>query len=176
MVRTTTLAAIKAHKPCSEGWCKLLKYLGKTQMDNEALDFETILESNGLEDALWALCVLPDSDKNKVRLLACDFVESILHHIPEGEARPAKAIQVARMYAKDKATLTELMIAKNDVYALVARPPDIVTYHVCSAVTWAIYGAIWDTYEAIDILVGTTNHLESIFKNWLQKMSGERKY
>jgi hypothetical protein len=31
----TTLKAIKEHSPCSEGWKKLLKHLGKTKCDEE---------------------------------------------------------------------------------------------------------------------------------------------
>ncbi len=49
---TTTLNRIRAHGPCAGGWAKLLKHLGKTQADDEPLPFATILESNGLDDAL----------------------------------------------------------------------------------------------------------------------------
>jgi len=51
----TTLNEIKKHKPCSRGWRKLLRNLGKTQADGEPLKITTILDSNGLKDALWCL-------------------------------------------------------------------------------------------------------------------------
>jgi hypothetical protein len=44
----TTLAAIRAWKPCASGWRKLLATLGKTKADDEPLSFAVILESNGL--------------------------------------------------------------------------------------------------------------------------------
>lgn len=72
---TTTLNAIRAYHPCSDGWQKLLRYLGKTKADDETLPILTILESNGLDDALWALQALPPEHDNAVRLLACDFAE-----------------------------------------------------------------------------------------------------
>ena len=33
----TTLNKIRAHGPCSSGWVKLLRHLGKTQADDERL-------------------------------------------------------------------------------------------------------------------------------------------
>ena len=51
----TTLNAIRAHSPCATGWSKLLRYLGKTGADDEPLLITTILDSNGVEDALWCL-------------------------------------------------------------------------------------------------------------------------
>lgn len=56
---TTSLAEIRAADPCEEGWTKLLAHLGKTRADDEPLDLLTILDSNGLDDALWCLRVPP---------------------------------------------------------------------------------------------------------------------
>jgi vacuolar-type H+-ATPase subunit H len=50
---TTTLNEIRSHGPCKDGWEKLLKHLGKTAGDDEALPLATILTSNDLDDALW---------------------------------------------------------------------------------------------------------------------------
>jgi hypothetical protein len=49
----TTLNKIKEHKPCKEGWEKLLKSLNKTKADDEELSLLTILDSNGIKDTLW---------------------------------------------------------------------------------------------------------------------------
>jgi len=51
----TTLNDIKSYGPCSQGWRKLLRNLGKTCSDNEPLKITTILDSNGLDDAMWCL-------------------------------------------------------------------------------------------------------------------------
>ena len=48
----TTLNEIREHSPCRDGWEKLLAHLGKTKADDEPLELLTILESNGLDDAL----------------------------------------------------------------------------------------------------------------------------
>jgi hypothetical protein len=57
----TTLARIRDAKPCREGWEKLLAYLGKTAADDEPLSLLTVLDSNGLDDALWVLSfAMPD--------------------------------------------------------------------------------------------------------------------
>ena len=57
----TTLNRIRSAGPCREGWVKLLKHLGKTEADDEPLDLLTVLDSNGLDDALWVLSfAMPD--------------------------------------------------------------------------------------------------------------------
>jgi hypothetical protein len=54
---TTSLAEIRAAGPCEDGWMKLLAHLGTTRAGDEPLDLLTILDSNGLDDALWCLRV-----------------------------------------------------------------------------------------------------------------------
>ncbi len=64
----TTLNEILKHKPCGlqsegkSGFSKLLKFLNKSKPDDEPLSLLTILESNGIKDAIWCLRVLPDYD------------------------------------------------------------------------------------------------------------------
>ena len=55
MMCTTTLNKIRANHPCLNGWKKLLTHLGKKTANDDLLTFQTILESNGLDDALWCL-------------------------------------------------------------------------------------------------------------------------
>ena len=58
---TTTLSRIRDEEPCKNGWAKLLAHLGKTAADDEPLDLLTVLDSNGLDDALWVLSyAMPD--------------------------------------------------------------------------------------------------------------------
>ena len=109
----TTLKQIRAHRPCVDGWEKLLAHLGKTKADNEPLAILTILESNGLDDALWALRAVEGKDC-EIRLMACDFAESVLGLFEEGhpdDKRPREAIETARKFAKGKATKDELRAA-----------------------------------------------------------------
>ena len=73
----TTLNKIRAQSPCSAGWSKLLKSLGKTHADDEPLALEHILDSNGLDDALWALRAVKGHDK-ELRLFACQCARLVL--------------------------------------------------------------------------------------------------
>lgn len=119
MTLTTTLAAIRTHDPCKSGWRKLLAHLGKTKADDEPLPILTILESNGLDDALWSLRAVEGQDR-LIRHLACDFAEHVLLPLHEREQlaqrpyddRPRRAIEVARRYADQKATSEELSAAR----------------------------------------------------------------
>ena len=74
----TTLNQIRKHSPCKSGWEKLLKHLGKTKADDEPLDILTILESNGLDDALWCLPTIEGHDV-AIRKLACDYALTVAH-------------------------------------------------------------------------------------------------
>jgi hypothetical protein len=95
---TTTLAAIRAASPCKDGWRKLLGALGKTSADDEPLDLLTVLDSNGLDDALWVLsCAMPDERLARHFWAWC--AEQVLHLFESerpDDMRPRQAIAVAR--------------------------------------------------------------------------------
>ena len=75
---TTTLARIRAASPCEDGWRKLLGSLGKTGADDEPLDLLTVLDSNGLDDALWVLSfAMPDDRLERHFRAWC--AEQVLH-------------------------------------------------------------------------------------------------
>jgi hypothetical protein len=110
----TTLNRIKAATPCTSGWTKLLAFLNKTQADDEPLDLRTILESNGVEDCVWAFqCT--DDNESIYRHIAADFAESVLHiyeaNYPN-DNRPRLAIQAARDFADGK--IARLVSAASD--------------------------------------------------------------
>jgi hypothetical protein len=95
---TTTLNRILAASPCDEGWTKLLRHLGKTQADDEPLPLLTVLDSNGLDDALWVLSkAMPDDRLNRHFGAWC--AEQVLHLFESerpDDMRPRRAIEVAR--------------------------------------------------------------------------------
>ena len=74
----TTLNKIRAKNPCADGWKKLLTNLGKTEGDDEPLALTTILESNGLDDALWCLRAVEGRDK-ELRWFAAECTRSVQH-------------------------------------------------------------------------------------------------
>lgn len=75
---TTTLAAIRKADPCHDGWTKLLKHLGKSKADDEPLDLLTVLNSNGIDDALWVLSYAMPDDR-LARHFQAWCAEQVLH-------------------------------------------------------------------------------------------------
>lgn len=102
----TTLNKIREHSPCCRGWEKLLTSLGKTKADEEPLSFKSILDSNGLDDAIWALRSI---DVPEVRLFAVRCVRQIQHLI--SDERSLNALDVSEAYAVGEATKDEISAA-----------------------------------------------------------------
>jgi hypothetical protein len=111
MIMKTTLNKIREQHPCSEGWEKLLKHLGKTKADDEPLPLLTILESNGLDDALWCLRAVDYFDR-EIRLFAIACARDVQHLMRDD--RSIAALDVAERYANGKATENELKDAASD--------------------------------------------------------------
>ena len=78
MTFKVTLNRIRAHSPCEPGWVKLLQHLGKTQADDKPLSLLTVLESNGLYDALWCLRAVKEHEK-EIRRFACQCALDVIH-------------------------------------------------------------------------------------------------
>ena len=108
----TTLAAIREHGPCADGWAKLLRHLGKTSADAEPLMLLTILESNGLDDALWCLRAV-DGHKREIRLFAVWCARQVQHMMDD--RRSVSALDVAERHANGQATDAELAAARDVV-------------------------------------------------------------
>lgn len=96
----TTLRRIREYVPCSEGWEQLLKYLGKTKADDEPLPLLSILDSNGLDDAIWALRAIDDCPE--IRLFAVRCVRQVQHLLTD--SRSLDALDIAERYAIGEAT------------------------------------------------------------------------
>ena len=106
---TTTLNRIREHSPCHEGWAKLLRHLGKTKADDKPLPFAVILESNGLDDALWCCRAEPQHAK-EWRLFAVRCARRVQHLMTD--ERSIDALDVAERHANGRATDTELAAAR----------------------------------------------------------------
>ena len=104
----TTLNKIREHSPCRGGWEKLLRNLGKSGPDDEPLKITTILDSNGLDDALWCLRAV-DGHHREMRLYAVDCARSVQHLMTD--PRSIAAIEVAERHADGLATDDELVTA-----------------------------------------------------------------
>ena len=106
----TTLNQIRKHSPCSEGWTKLLTTLGKTKADDEALSLIAILDSNGLDDALWCLRAIEGRDK-EIRLFAVWCARQVQHLMTD--QRSINALDVAEAFANGSATEEQINAARD---------------------------------------------------------------
>lgn len=106
----TTLKAIREHGPCEHGWVKLLSSLGKTKADDKPISILEILESNGLDDALWCLRAVDGYDK-EIRLYAVWCARQVQHLMKD--PRSLAALDVAEAFAHGKATKEELAAARD---------------------------------------------------------------
>ena len=104
----TTLNKIRAHSPCADGWAKLLAHLGKTRADDAELDLLTIIESNGLDDALWCLRAVDGFDREK-RLYAVWCARQVEHLNPDPRVKACN--DVSERLANGLATNDELAAA-----------------------------------------------------------------
>ena len=110
----TTLNKIREHGPCKDSGKKLLAYLGKTKADDEPLAITTILDSNGLDDALWCLRAVEGHDR-EIRLYAVWCARQVQHLITD--KRSLDALDVAERFANGRATKDELAAARAAAWA-----------------------------------------------------------
>jgi len=101
----TTLNEIRAKLPCSEGWQKLLAHLGKTKADDEPLSIATVLDSNGLDDALWCLQAVKGRDR-EIRLFGVWCARQVQHLMTD--QRSLDALDVAEAFSNGEATADQL--------------------------------------------------------------------
>jgi hypothetical protein len=107
---TTTMAAIRAHRPCDAGWSKLIAHTGLNPKDDETpVSLLTILESNGLDDALWCLRAVEGRDR-EIRLFAVWCARQVEHLMTD--PRSIAALDVAERFANGQATADELDTAQ----------------------------------------------------------------
>lgn len=105
MTITLTLNAIRAHRPCEDGWKKLLAYLGKTKADDKPFPLLTVLESNGLADAIWCFRALGPGHHKFLVAFACDCAERALKYARPGDDRPRIAIETTRAWLRGEAPI-----------------------------------------------------------------------
>ena len=137
---TVTLKALRAAGACFEGYNRLVRSLqGKTFTKDDAertsylhynykedISILQILESNGLDDALWALCCVEGCDKD-IRLYAVWCARQVQHLMSDN--RSIIALDMAEKYANGLVTEEELKTARDAAWASVGA---------------AARGAAWD--------------------------------
>ena len=147
----TTLNKIRAHSPCTYGWTKLLANLGKTKADDEPLAITTILESNGVDDALWCLRAV-DGYQREMRLYAVDCARSVQQLMTD--PRSIAALDVVARHADGLATDAELATAGDaagDAARDTAWAPRAAAGDAARGTAWA---AAWATALAARAAAG----------------------
>jgi hypothetical protein len=105
----TTLSQIRAHRPCLDGWQKLLRGLGKAQADDEIIWIDQILDINNLDDALWCLRAVENCDR-EIGLFGVWCARRGQHLMTD--PRSVAALDVAERYARNEASDAELEAAR----------------------------------------------------------------
>ena len=131
----TSLNRIREHGPCANGWAKLLRHLGKTQADDEPLALGTILDSNGLDDALWCLRAV-DGHQREMRLYAVWCARQVQHLITDPHS--LAALDVAERHADGQATDEELDAASAEASAASWAAQWDASWAAASAVSSAV--------------------------------------
>jgi hypothetical protein len=137
MMLTTTLNAIRAHDPCVKGWGKLLAHLGKTGPDDEPVTLATILDSNGLDDALWALRCVTGHDR-EIRHYAVWCARQVQHLMTD--SRSLRALDVAERHADGLTTNAELAAARAAAWAAAGDAARAAAGAAAWAAAWAAAG------------------------------------
>ena len=121
---TVTLKALRAAGACFEGYNKLVRSLqGKAFTEEDAarasylhynyegdISVLQILESNGIDDALWSLCCVEGCDKD-IRLYAVWCARQVQHLMSDN--RSITALDIAEQYANGLVTKEELKTARD---------------------------------------------------------------
>jgi hypothetical protein len=137
MMLHTTFSLLRRAGACAEGYKKLAKALGGVQKygADKHIPLLTVLDSNGLADALWCLrAVLPEEEAARdrlARLFACLCSREIWHLFTDDRSR--KAVEVAEKYAVGLATEEELTAARAAAWAAAQA--------AARAAAWAAAGA-----------------------------------
>ncbi len=105
---TITLNEIQDYHPCASGWKTLLRAQGKTCADDVPFPMESIIDSNGLDDALWCLRARPELSP-LWRLYAVWCARRVQHLMTD--ARSLAALDVSERHALGTATDDELAAA-----------------------------------------------------------------
>ena len=139
---TTTLNEIRAARPCKDGYEKLLAYLGKTKADYEPLPLLTILDSNGLDDALW--CLRTPSLERLSRHFHAWCAEQVLPIFEREHPDDPRIRDQIAMLRNDNATLKERKAARAAAWAAAwAAARDATWAAAQEAAQEAAWAAAW---------------------------------
>ena len=146
---TTTFRLLRKHDACVERY-KVLRDALRGRGDNEPITLIEILDSNGLDDALWALCAVPEeqtAERDRLtRLFACWCVRQVWHLLTDERSR--HAVEVAERYVAGNATDVELAAARDAAWAAARAANAAARAAARYAARAAAWGAAWAAARA----------------------------
>jgi hypothetical protein len=143
----TTLARIRACGPCGidpravplTGYQKLKAYVHPTWGEDDPIPFATIVDSNGLDDALWCLRTI-DFDR-ALRLFAVWCARRVQHLMTD--QRSLDALDVVQRFVLGKATREELNAAEQAAWGAAKQAA-----WAAEQAAWAAEQAAWAAEQA----------------------------
>ena len=143
-----TLKQLRDARACFNGYNKLVASIsGKPLVEgnkyavfdsDEPISIIQILDSNGLDDAIWSLRCIKDAD-SEARLFAVWCVRQIQYLLTD--ARSLTALDVAERFAYGLATREELQAAANSAVDAAANAANAAAANAANAAYAAAYAA-----------------------------------
>ncbi len=137
------LEDIRSQRPCADGWKMLVQSLdGRTKGD---VSLSHILNTNGIDDAIWCLRVLPYKEQC---LFRADVAELVIHL--SNDPRPQYAIKTLRKWCAGDTDDQSLVTAAKAAYdyAEAAYNEGAANYTDTYADAFAAYHAASAAYHA----------------------------
>ena len=138
---TVSLKSILVHIPCSSGIASFKTKFGHLDPDTP-IPLLACLESNSVQDVIWALRAVHQDISAVIPLIAADFAESVLHLFEEkfpNDDRPRKAIEAARSGERKKARAASY--ASYAAYTTAAADASIACAARAASAARAVYAA-----------------------------------
>jgi len=156
---TTTLNRLRSADACVSRYAHLLRALGPSFDHDAPINLLTILEHNGTEDCLWALCATAENCDQVARLMAADFAEAVLPVFESqypNDSRPRAAIEAARKFATGEITAAARDAARVASWAAAMAASEAAAWDAARAASWAAaraaamaaYDAAWAASRA----------------------------
>ena len=145
----TTFNLLREHGACESGYRRLAKSLGgiDTYGRDTPIPLTAVLDSNGLDDALWCLRATTEPCDKFARLLAVGFALEVQHLMTD--PRSLAALDVAERYAHGRATDAELGAARGAAWGAARAAAWGAARAAARAAAWdAAWGAAWDAASA----------------------------
>jgi hypothetical protein len=130
----TTLNKIREKELCAPVWAKLLKSLSKTEGDDQPLSIISIIDSNGIEFAIWCLRAVEGHDR-EIRLFTVDSARDVQHLMTDPNS--IAALDVAERFANGEATVEELHTANETAWEAVVDAASKSAWATVIDLTWA---------------------------------------